>query len=81
MVAAFDSDPMLCNRVAMFGAGAIPAGERHRALSAMGDVTVLYRAMYDGAHSPVSRGKPLDKDWGNLVQEFLKLAGPRPTLI
>lgn len=75
MIAAFDNDPVLCNRVVMFGPGAIPEGERHRIVALMDSAGLLYRAMYEGEQSPVQRTQATDDDWGNLIVNFYAAGG------
>lgn len=75
MIAAFDDDPVLCNRVVMFGPGAIPADQRHRIVALMDSAGLLYRAMYEGEQSPVQRAQATDDDWGNLIVDFYAAGG------
>ena len=75
MIAAFDDDPVLCNRVVMFGAGSIPEDERPRIVALMDSAGLLYRAMYEGEQSPVQRTQATDDDWGNLIVNFYAAGG------
>lgn len=75
MIAAFDDDPTLCNRVVMFGPGAIPEGQRHRIVALMDSAGLLYRAMYEGEQSPVQRAQATDDDWDNLIEDFYAAGG------
>lgn len=73
--AAFDDDPVLCNRVIMFGPGSIPEDQHHRIVELMDSVGLLYRAMYEGEQSPVQRTPATDADWGNLIADFYAAGG------
>lgn len=75
MIAAFHDDPLLCNRVVMFGPSVIPQHQRHRVVALMDSAGLLYRAMYEGEQSPVSRAKPTDNDWGSLISDFYSAGG------
>lgn len=58
MIAAFDDDPVLCNRVVMFGAGSIPEDERHRVVALMDSAGCsIGRCMK--ASNPLLRGHKL----------------------
>ena len=75
MIAAFNDDPILCNRVVMFGPVAIPQDERHRVVALMDSAGLLYRAMYEGEKSPVQRAQATDEDWSNLIVDFYAAGG------
>ena len=75
MIAAFEDDPVLCNRVVMFGPEAIPENDRHRIVALMDAAGVLYRAMYEGEQSPVQRTQATDDDWSNLFADFYQAGG------
>ena len=75
MIAAFDDDPVLCNRVIMFGPGVIPKNQRHRIVALMDSAGLLYRAMYEGEQSPVQRTQATDDDWDNLILDFYTAGG------
>ncbi|MFX0541535.1 hypothetical protein ACEWPM_007355 [Roseovarius sp. S4756] len=75
VIAAFEEDPMLCNRVVMLGAAAIPKSERKRIVGQMESAGLLYRAMYEGTQSPVQRAQATDEDWGNLFVDFYETGG------
>ncbi|WP_417463250.1 hypothetical protein [Kordiimonas sp.] len=75
MIAALDDDPMLCNRVVMFGAGVIPEDERHRIMALMDAASLLFRAMFEGEHSPVERTPATEDDWSNLLVDFYAAGG------
>jgi hypothetical protein len=75
MIAAFDDDPVLCNRVVMFGAGSIPEDQRHRIVALMDSAGLLFRAMYEGEQSPVQRAQATDDDWGSLIVNFYAAGG------
>ena len=70
MIAAFDDNPTLCNRVVMFGAGAIPEEDRPRVVALFDSANLLYRAMYEGEQSPIQRTPATDDDWSKLIAEF-----------
>lgn len=75
IISALDDDPVLCNRVVMFGPGAIPEDRRHRIVALMDSAGLLYRAMYEGKRSPVQRAQATDDDWGNLIGDFYAAGG------
>jgi hypothetical protein len=75
MIAAFDDNPELCNRVIMFGAGAIPEEDRPRVVALLDSASLLYRAMYEGEQSPSQRTPATDDDWGKLIAEFYVAGG------
>lgn len=80
MVAAFDDDPVLCNRVVMFGPGVIPEDKRHQVVALMDSAGLLYRAMYEGEQSPVQRTQLTDDDWVNLYVDFYDTGGTEDDL-
>lgn len=75
IIAAFEDDPVLCNRVVMFGPMVIPEGQRNRIVALMDSAGLLYRAMYEGEQSPVQRTQATDDDWRNLVVDFYAVGG------
>lgn len=75
VISALDDDPILCNRVVMFGPGTIPVSERHRVVALMESAGLLYRTMYEGEKSPVKRAQATDDDWTNLVTDFYAAGG------
>lgn len=75
MIAAFDDDPVLCNRVVMFGPGAIPEDQRHQIVALLDSAGLLYRAMYGGGQSPVERAQATDDDWDSLIMDFYAAGG------
>jgi hypothetical protein len=73
--ASFDNDPVLCNRVIMYGPAAISVDQSHR-VEVFGDsVGLLYQAMYEGEQFPVQRAQATADDWGNLIADFYAAGG------
>lgn len=75
IVATFDDDHMLCNRVIMFGHEAIPYEDRFRIEGVLDSAGLLYQAMYEGEQSPVQRTQATDEDWSNLILDFSVAGG------
>jgi hypothetical protein len=75
MIAAFDSDPMLCNRFIMFGSEAISYGDLLKIEGLLDSGSLLFKAMYEGEQSPVKRAQATDEDWGNIILDFLVAGG------
>jgi len=75
IISAFDDNPTLCNRVVMFGAGAIPEDDRPRVVALLDSAKLLYRAMYEGEQSPIQRTPATDDDWSKLIAEFYDAGG------
>lgn len=81
VIAVFENDPVLCNRVVMFGAEVIPEKMRPRVVALMDATSLLFRAMYEGEHSPVERTQATDDDWGNLIVDFYAAGGTDDELV
>jgi hypothetical protein len=75
MISSFQDDRMLCNKVVMYGASAIPQSYKEVLSAALESSGTMYQAMFEGENSPIKRGLPTDGDWVELVKVFYENGG------
>ncbi len=80
MISAFEDDPVLCNRVVMYGVAAVPEAQQKSLVALMDSASLLYRGMYEGESNPIRRGAVTDDDWINLIEVFYEEGGTEAEL-
>ncbi|MYM56201.1 hypothetical protein [Thalassovita mangrovi] len=80
IIAMFEDDTAMCNRVIMFGAGSIPKDKRQRIEGVLDSTGVIFRAMHEGEYSPVQREPVTENDWRQVIAEFSTAGGTETEL-